>query len=73
MNQFVWKLINYRMLHPQKWVVVHCTHGFNRTGTYSRPAPFFCCQRHIDIHYINPIYAVYKKLSLALSAWAVHD
>jgi len=32
-NQFVWDLFSYLMQNPDKWVVVHCTHGFNRTGT----------------------------------------
>ena len=36
-NQFCWELRDYRTRFPDKWVVVHCTHGFNRTGTFSGP------------------------------------
>ncbi len=32
MNVFFWELLNFRKLNPDKWVVVHCTHGYNRTG-----------------------------------------
>ena len=31
-NEFFWELLNFRKLNPDKWVVVHCTHGYNRTG-----------------------------------------
>lgn len=37
-NQFVWVLLNYNRVNPDKWVVVHCTHGYNRTGVRSAAA-----------------------------------
>lgn len=34
-NQFFWEFYHYSTQFPDKWVVVHCTHGFNRTGKFS--------------------------------------
>ena len=31
-NSFVWTLMTYLRAEPCKHVIVHCTHGFNRTG-----------------------------------------
>ena len=31
-SQFVWELINFNRTNPGEWAVVHCTHGYNRTG-----------------------------------------
>ena len=31
-NQFVWELMNFNRTNSGKWAVVHCTHGYNRTG-----------------------------------------
>lgn len=31
-NKFVWELMNFNRTTPGKWAVVHCTHGYNRTG-----------------------------------------
>ncbi|BDA47945.1 mRNA-capping enzyme [Coccomyxa sp. Obi] len=31
-NTFVWDLLSYHNREPSKWTVLHCTHGYNRTG-----------------------------------------
>ncbi|KAK9842283.1 hypothetical protein WJX81_004542 [Elliptochloris bilobata] len=31
-NSFVWTLMTYLRAEPDKHVIVHCTHGYNRTG-----------------------------------------
>ena len=31
-NTFVWELMSFYLRSPGAWAVLHCTHGFNRTG-----------------------------------------
>jgi len=31
-NEIVWLVINFMRQNPGQWIVLHCTHGFNRTG-----------------------------------------
>ena len=62
-NQFVWELINYRNMFTHKWVVVHCTHGFNRTGALSGPVPFFCYKKPVPLHCTDPRRGLSEKLS----------
>ena len=33
-NSFVWELMSWNNNYPGAWTVLHCTHGFNRTGAY---------------------------------------
>ena len=38
-NEIVWLVINFIKKHPGEWIVLHCTHGFNRTGGPHAGAP----------------------------------
>lgn len=31
-NHIFWLFLNYMQEYPDRHIVVHCTHGFNRTG-----------------------------------------
>jgi mRNA-capping enzyme len=31
-NHLFWLFLNYTLEFPDKYIVMHCTHGFNRTG-----------------------------------------
>jgi mRNA-capping enzyme len=31
-NQALWEIFTFLEYFPQRYVLVHCTHGFNRTG-----------------------------------------
>jgi mRNA-capping enzyme len=31
-NHLFWLFLNYTLEYPEKYIVMHCTHGFNRTG-----------------------------------------
>ena len=31
-NHIAWLVLNYMKRVPDRYIVVHCTHGFNRTG-----------------------------------------
>ena len=31
-NHLFWLFLNYTLEYPEHFIVMHCTHGFNRTG-----------------------------------------
>lgn len=31
-NHLFWLFLNYTLEYPENFIVMHCTHGFNRTG-----------------------------------------
>ncbi len=36
-NEIAWLVINFMRQNPSHWIVLHCTHGFNRTGQPASP------------------------------------
>jgi hypothetical protein len=45
-NQVAWEVHKQRMVDPHGYILVHCTHGHNRTGEWAgRGVPIWCVCR----------------------------
>ncbi|XP_004301983.1 PREDICTED: mRNA-capping enzyme-like [Fragaria vesca subsp. vesca] len=56
-NRFVYEVIRFKQMYPKKYILVHCTHGHNRTGFMI----IHCLMRTLPVHTVTEEIQIFAK------------